>query len=240
MNTGASWPGPTIGPRHRRRRPRWSRNDCCARTAGAEPPTTSVGSTIACTKMFASGTCPGGRSARAPTRRCSGGRSTGSTRGRATTPGRLSSGLARSGWWGLHASTGTEVLMHARWQRHAVPLPAVVVGGWYGVQHGSSGAFLLAGAGALAWLVWPEASRFLAWRGRRRAEVARARVEPAVTRAWRESARAERAKERADRSPSSATRSRRAKRMERRELRPVAGTGWAMDRALAPDMGRSA
>ena len=81
--------------------------------------------------------------------------------------------------------------MRARWLRHAVSLPVVVFGAWYGVEHGSSGAFLLAGAGALAWFVWPEASRFLAWRRRRRAEVARARPERAMSQADRDVAKAE-------------------------------------------------
>ena len=121
--------------------------------------------------------------------------------------------------------------MHARWLRHAVSLPVVVVGGWYGVEHGSSGAFLLAGAGALAWFVWPEASRFLAWRRRRRAEVARARLERAISRADREVAKAERAKARADRRPSSTRRVWRAERMENRALRAVARATRARDSA---------
>ncbi len=124
--------------------------------------------------------------------------------------------------------------MRARWLRHAVPLPAVLVGAWYGVEHGSSGAFLLAGAGALAWFVWPEASRFLAWRRRRRAEVARAQLERAISRADREVAKAERARQRADRRPSSARRARRAERMENRALRAVARAARARD--SAPDL----
>ena len=76
--------------------------------------------------------------------------------------------------------------MRARWLRHAVSLPVVGFGAWYGVEHGSSGAFLLAGAGALAWLVWPEVSRFLARHPRRRTEVARVRAQRAVSRAERE------------------------------------------------------
>ena len=40
-------PASTIGPRHRPRRPRWSRNDCCAPTAGDAPPRSSAGSTTA-------------------------------------------------------------------------------------------------------------------------------------------------------------------------------------------------
>ena len=120
-------------------------------------------------------------------------------------------------------------VMHARWLRHAVPLPAVVIGAWYGVAHGSGGAFLLAGTGALAWFVWPEGSRFLAWRRRRRAEVARARLERAISRADREVARAERARQRADRRPSSTRRARRAERMEKRALRAVARAARARD-----------
>ena len=130
--------------------------------------------------------------------------------------------------------------MRARWLRHAVPLPAVVVGAWYGVEHGSSGAFLLAGAGALAWFVWPEASRFLAWRRQRRAEVARAQLERAMSRADREVAKAERARQRADRRPSSTRRARRAKRMEKRALRAVAAAARSRDRVTAVGDGRSA
>lgn len=129
--------------------------------------------------------------------------------------------------------------MRARWLRHAVSLPVVVFGAWYGVEHGSSGAFLLAGAGALAWLVWPEASRFLAWRRRRRAEVVRARLERAMSQADRDVAKAERARQRADRRPSSARRARRAERLENRALRAVARAARARDRAgvLGDDLG---
>ena len=122
-------------------------------------------------------------------------------------------------------------MMHARWLRHAVTLPAVVAGAWYGVEQGSRGAFLLAGAGVLAWFIWPEASRFLAWRRRRRSAAARARVERAMSRAEREVAKAERAKERADRRPSSARRARRAERLENRALRAVARAAREKERA---------
>ena len=125
--------------------------------------------------------------------------------------------------------------MNARWLRHAVPLPAVVVGAWYGVEHGSSGAFLLAGAGALSWLAWPEASRFLAWRRRRRIEGARARLERAMSQADREVAKAERARKQADRRPSSTRRARRADRMEQRALRAVARAARARDLAAGLD-----
>ena len=121
-------------------------------------------------------------------------------------------------------------MTHARWLRHAATFPVVVGGAWYGVEHGSSVAFLLAGAGALAWFVWPEASRFLAWRRRRRAEVARARPERAMSQADRDVAKAERARQRADRRPSSARRARRAERMEKRALRAVATAARSRDR----------
>ena len=65
-----------------------------------------------------------------------------------------------------------------------------VAGAWYGVEQVSRGALLLAGVGAFAWLVWPEATRFLIWRRQRRAEVARARLERAMSRADREVATA--------------------------------------------------
>ena len=144
---------------------------------------------------------------------------------------RASSRLVRSGPRLLHASRGTKDEMNARWLRHAVPLLAVVVSAWYGVEQGSRGGLLLAGAGALAWLVWPEASRFLAWRHRRRAEGARDRLERAVSRADRDVAKAERARERADRRPTSARRARRAERMETRALRAVARAERARERA---------
>ena len=123
--------------------------------------------------------------------------------------------------------------MNARWLRHAVPLPVVIFGIWYGVEHGSRGALLLAGAGALAWLAWPEASRFLAWRRRRRAEAAKTRLERSLIRAERDVAKAERARKRADRRPSSARRARRAARMEARAQRALAAAVRSRERAAA-------
>ena len=38
--------------------------------------------------------------------------------------------------------------MRARWLRHAVSLPVVGFGAWYGVEHGSSGAFSPRGRGS--------------------------------------------------------------------------------------------
>ena len=123
--------------------------------------------------------------------------------------------------------------MDARWLRHAATVPAVVVGAWYGVEQGSRGAFLLAGAGALAWLVWPEATKFLAWRRRRRTDGARARAARAMSRADRNVAKAERARERANRRPSSPRRARRADRMEARAERALATAARWRDRASA-------
>ena len=72
--------------------------------------------------------------------------------------------------------------MNARWLRHAVRPPAVLVGDRYGVEQGSRGAFLVAGEGALAHFIRPGASRFLAWASmaerRGRASPVRARNEP--------------------------------------------------------------
>ena len=123
--------------------------------------------------------------------------------------------------------------MHARWFRHAVSIPAIVFGVWYGVGHGSRGAFVLAGAGALAWLAWPEASRFLAWQRGRRAEAARTRLERSLRRAARDVAKAERARQRADRRPSSARKARQAARMEARAERALATAARSRDRASA-------
>ena len=133
--------------------------------------------------------------------------------------------------WGVQTPWGTEVEMHARWLRHAATLPAVVAGAWYGVEQGSRGALVLAGAGALAWLIWPESSRLLAWRRRRRTEGARARAERAMSRADRDVAKAERARERANRLPSSARRARRAERLEKRALWAVAMAAREKERA---------
>ena len=123
--------------------------------------------------------------------------------------------------------------MHTRWLRHAVPVPVVVLGAWYGIAQGSMGALLLAGVGAVAWLVWPEASRFLAWRRRRHTEAARARLERVASRADRDVAKAERARKWADRHPSSPRRVRRAERMEQRALRAVARAARARERVDA-------
>lgn len=133
----------------------------------------------------------------------------------------------------FHASRGTKVEMNARWLRHAALLPAVIFGAWYGVDQGSRGAFLLAGGGAVAWFIWPEASRFLAWRRRRRTETARSRLERALRRAYRDVAKAERARQRADRRPSSARHARRAARMEARAERALATAARSRDRATA-------
>ena len=123
--------------------------------------------------------------------------------------------------------------MTDRWLRHAAVLPAIVFSTWYGVEDGSRGAFLLAGGGALAWFIWPEASRFLAWRRRRRTEAARTRLERALRRAHRDVAKAERARQRADRHPSSARRARRAARMEARAERSLATAARSRERATA-------
>ena len=123
--------------------------------------------------------------------------------------------------------------MNARWLRHAVLLSVVVFGIWNGVERGSRGALLLAGAGALAWLAWPEASRFLAWRRRRRVEAANTRLERSLRRAERDAAKAERARRRADRRPSSARRARRAMRMEARAQRALAAAARSRERATA-------
>ena len=141
---------------------------------------------------------------------------------------RASSLLVRSGRRSLQA------LKTGRWIRHAATLPLVVAGAWHGVEQGNRGAFLLAGAGALAWFVWPEASRFLVWRRRRRAEVARVRLERAMSRAAREVAKAERARERADRRPSSERRARQVEHMEKRARRAVARAARARDHGAAP------
>lgn len=126
-------------------------------------------------------------------------------------------------------------MVNPRWLRHAVPIPAVVFGAWYGVEQGSRGGLILAGAGVLAWLVWPEVSKFLAWRRRRRSEGAIARLERAANQADRDVAKAERARKRADRRPSSLRRARRAERMEQRALRAVARAARARDLAAGHD-----
>ena len=98
----------------------------------------------------------------------------------------------------MDTSRETKVVTHARWLRHAATLPAVAAGACYGVEQGSRGALVLAGVAALAWFAWPEVSRFLAWRTRRRIEGVKLRSERAMTRADREVATGERAEERAD------------------------------------------
>ena len=180
-----------------------------------------------------SGTWADGRSDPASLRRSLAGRSIGSTRGRATTLARSSPGLGHSRVRVLYPSQGTRAMMHARWSRHAVSIPAIVFGAWYGVEHGSRGAFVVAGAGALAWLVWPEASRLLAWRRARRSEAAKTRLERSLRRAERDVAKAERARRRANRRPSSARRARRAARMEARAERALATAVRSRDRASA-------
>ena len=135
----------------------------------------------------------------------------------------------------MDTSRETKVVTHARWLRHAATLPAVAAGACYGVEQGSRGALVLAGVAALAWFAWPEVSRFLAWRTRRRIEGVKLRSERAMTRADREVATGERAEERADPRPSSARRARRAERTEKRALR--AGTRAARMRDRALDLG---
>ena len=65
----------------------------------------------------------------------------------------------------------------------------------------SRGAMLVAGAGAVAWLVWPDTARLVAWRRGRRSERARRRYVRAIERATRTTSRAERARGRANRRP---------------------------------------
>ena len=89
------------------------------------------------------------------------------------------------------------------WIRHALTLPVVAAGVWHGIEVGSRGAFVAAGTAAIAWFVWPEAARLVAWRRRRRAETAKRRHERLVKRAERALAKAERARTRADRRPAS-------------------------------------
>ena len=181
----------------------------------------------------ARGAWEGGKSIPASTKRVSGGSSTANTRDRGTIPCRSFSRLVHSGRRGLPPMQLGSML------RHVTTLPAIVAGAWYGVEQGSRGAFLLAGVGALAWLVWPETSRFLAWRRRRRAEARKARIERSMSRAEREVAKAERARQRADRRPSSARRARRAARMEARAQRAVATAAQSRDRATAIGDNRS-
>ena len=101
------------------------------------------------------------------------------------------------------------------WVRHIATLPAVVAGAWYGVETGSRGAFVVAGVAAIAWIVWPETARFIAWRRRRHAE-------RAIERAERQLARAERAKRRAERRPRHQRLARRANHLEKRAEQALA------------------
>ena len=121
-------------------------------------------------------------------------------------------------------------LRHGKWLRHAVILPAVVAGAWHGVEAGSRGAILVAGAGAVAWLVWPEAARLVAFRRGRRAERARRRAARAIERAALELTKAEHAKRRAKRRPASERLARRAERLEKRAGRSVARAERAKER----------
>lgn len=126
-------------------------------------------------------------------------------------------------------------MRHGIWLRHALTLPAMVAGGWYGVEAGSRGAMLLAGAGAVAWLVWPETAKLVAWRRRRRTERARRRYARAIERAMRRATRAERARRRADLHPGSGRLARRAERLEKRAARAVAKAERAKERSASRD-----
>ena len=77
--------------------------------------------------------------------------------------------------------------------RHAVLVPAVVVGTWYGLKQRNRRVRILAGVGALAWFLWPEASWSLTWCRRRRTEDAGARIPRAVSRALRDGTETEEA-----------------------------------------------
>ena len=121
------------------------------------------------------------------------------------------------------------------WTRHIATLPAFVGGAWYGVETGSRGALVVAGAAAVGWIVWPETARFIAWRRRRRGERARRRADRAIERAERQMARAERAKQRADQRPGSRRRTRRAERLVRRAERSLARAARAKERVQGLD-----
>ena len=123
-----------------------------------------------------------------------------------------------------------EAMKPSRWHRHALTIPLVVAGVWHGVEAGSRGAFLAAGAAAIAWLVWPEAARFLAWRHRRRAEHTRRRHERLLEHAERSLAKTKRARQRADRRPGNERLALRAERLEARAARAVAEAKRARDR----------
>lgn len=131
--------------------------------------------------------------------------------------------------------SGARALKYRTWLRHVATLPAVMAGAWYGVEAGSRGALLLAGAAAVAWFVWPETARFVAWRRARRAERARRRDTRAVERASRRVAKAERARQRADRYPGSERLARRAERLEKRAKRALVAAERAATRAAELD-----
>ena len=118
----------------------------------------------------------------------------------------------------------------SRWLRHALTLPVIVVGAWHGAETGSRGSILAAGASAIAWLVWPEAARLVAWRRRHRAERTRRRYERLLKRAERSLAKAERARRRADRRPGRISLARRAERLEWQATRAVAHADRARER----------
>ena len=139
--------------------------------------------------------------------------------------------LSRSEARTSHGRPATgEAMKPSRWLRHALTIPLVVAGVWHGVEAGSRGAFLAAGAATLAWLVWPEAARFLAWRRRRRAEHTRRRYKRLLKHAERSLAKTERARRRADRRPGNERLARRAERLEARAARAVAQAKRARDR----------
>ena len=116
------------------------------------------------------------------------------------------------------------------WLRHTVTLPVVAAGVWYGVEAGSRGGLLAAGAAAIAWLVWPEARRLRSWRDRRRAERTRRRYVRRLERAERSLAKAERARTRADRRPTRTRLARRAEQLEAQATRAVAHADRARER----------
>ena len=129
-------------------------------------------------------------------------------------------------------------MKYGTWLRHLATLPAVVAGAWYGVEAGSRGALLLAGAAAVAWFAWPETARFVAWRRARRAERARRRYARSIERAARRVTRAERAKQRAVRHPGSERLARRAERLEKRAKRALVAAERAETRPAGSDRER--
>ena len=114
------------------------------------------------------------------------------------------------------------------WIRHAAAAAVVVTGAWHGMETGSRGAFVAAGAAALGWFVWPEAARLLAWRRERRTRKARQSAE-------RWTARAERARIRADRRPGSRRRRERADRLAGKAQLAVDRATRAQERARKLD-----